>query len=425
VYKAPRGTQDILPEDQAYWRYVRQRIHHVCQLYGYRQIDTPIFETTPLYVRSVGEVTDIVEKEMYSFEDKGGQPITLRPEFTAGIVRAYLEHGMRTLPQPVKLYSIGPIFRYERPQAGRYRQHTQFDIEAIGESDPAVDVEVISVAWQLFEDLGFQGLSLQINSTGCPKCRPGYLKLLVDYYEEHTGEICRDCRRRLKRNPLRLLDCKADQCQPVIASAPRIREHLCVECREHFETLLGYLDTLGWPHEVNHRLVRGIDYYTKTVFEIFSAGIGAQNAVCGGGRYDGLMEQLGGPPTPGIGFGSGVERIILTMKHAGVEIPPIPSPGVVVIHAGPEAKAAALKLASDLRFAGVGALVSFGERSLKAQLRQANKAGVGYALILGEQELAGGQVALRDMESGEQSSVDRAKIVAELQRRLGRTERHR
>ena len=422
MYKAPRGTQDILPEDQSYWRYVCQRIHHVCQLYDYRQIDTPIFEGTSLYVRGVGETTDIVEKEMYSFEDKGGQPITLRPEFTAGVVRAYLEHGMRTLPQPVKLYSMGPIFRYERPQAGRYRQHTQFNVEAIGESDPAVDVEVMSVAWQLFQDLGFKDLSFQVNSTGCPRCRPDYLKRLLGYYEGHTGEICWDCQRRLGRNPLRLLDCKVDQCQPVIISAPRIREHLCDECQKHFETLLGYLDMLGWPYEISHRLVRGIDYYTKTVFEVFAAGIGAQNAVCGGGRYDGLMEQLGGPSTPGIGFGSGIERIILTMKHAGVEVPVVPSPRVMVIHAGQDAKRVALKLAADLRFADIGALVSFGDRSLKAQFRQANNAEISYALILGQDELTTEQVTLRDMGSGEQIRIDLAKIVPELQRRLGQVD---
>ena len=422
MYKAPRGTQDILPEDQSYWHYVRQRIHRTCQLYGYRQIDTPIFEETSLYVRGVGEATDIVEKEMYSFEDKGGQAITLRPEFTAGVVRAYLEHGMHTLPQPVKLYSIGSIFRYERPQAGRYRQHTQFNVEAIGESDPAVDVEVMSVVWHLFQDLGFQDLSFQLNSTGCPRCRPDYLKLLIGYYQGHTSEICRDCQRRLGRNPLRLLDCKNDRCQPVVAGAPRIREHLCDECREHFETLLGYLDALGWRYEINYRLVRGIDYYTKTVFEVFAAGIGAQNALCGGGRYDGLMEELGGPPTPGIGFGSGVERIILTMKHSGVEVPTIPSPQVMVAHAGRRVKRAVLKLTTDLRFAGVRALMSFGEHSLKAQLRQANKAQVSFVLILGEEELAAGQVTLRDMRSAEQTRIDLDKIVPELQRRLGRVD---
>lgn len=420
MYKAPRGTQDILPEDQPYWHHVRRRIHHVCQVYGYRQIDTPIFEGTSLYVRSVGETTDIVEKEMYSFEDKGGQPLTLRPEFTAGVVRAYREHGMRTLPQPVKLYSVGPIFRYERPQAGRYRQHTQFNVEAIGESDPAVDVDVMSVAWHLFQDLGFKDLSFQLNSTGCPKCRPAYLELLVDYYEGHTSEICRDCQRRLGRNPLRLLDCKNERCQPIILSAPPIRAHLCDECRQHFETLLGYLDTLEWSYEINHRLVRGIDYYTKTVFEVFAAGIGAQNAVCGGGRYDGLMEQLGGPPTPGIGFGSGIERFILSMKHAGVEVPQIPSPQVMVLHAGPSAKRAALKLTTDLRTADIGALLSSGDHSLKAQFRQANKAKVAFALILGEEELAAKEVALRDMGSGEQTRIGLKEIVPELQRRLGR-----
>ena len=422
VYKAPRGTQDVLPQDQAYWHYVRQRMDHVCSLYGYRQIDTPIFEETSLFVRGVGEGSDIVSKEMYSFEDRGGLGLTLRPEYTAGIVRAYREHGMRTLPQPVKLYAIGPIFRYERPQAGRYRQHTQFDIEAIGTSDPAVDLDVMSVLWHLFHDLGFEGLAFHVNSTGCPKCRPAYLELLVEYYAGHKSEICGDCHRRLQRNPLRLLDCKSDGCQPIIAGAPHIREHLCTECREHFETLLSYLDALGWPYHVDHRLVRGIDYYTKTVFEVFAEGLGAQNAVCGGGRYDGLMEQIGGPPTPGIGFGLGIERIIMMMKHAGVEVPAIRSPRVMVMHAGRGARSAALKLVRDLRFADVGTTLSFGDHSLKAQFRQADRAEVDLALIVGEEELASGQVALRDMDTGEQVTVDLERVVPELRRRLEQTD---
>lgn len=422
MYKAPRGTQDVLPQDQAYWHYVRQRIDHVCSLYGYRQIDTPIFEETSLFVRGVGEGSDIVSKEMYTFEDKGGLSLTLRPEYTAGIVRAYREHGMRTLPQPVRLYAMGPIFRYERPQAGRFRQHTQFDIEAIGTSDPAVDLDVMSVAWHLFQDLGFQDLIFHVNSTGCPKCRPSYLKLLVEYYSAHREEICRDCHRRLERNPLRVLDCKSERCQPVIAGAPHIREHLCEECREHFDALLGYLDAVGWPHRIDHRLVRGIDYYTKTVFEVFAAGLGAQNAVCGGGRYDGLMEQLGGPPTPGIGFGLGVERIILMMKHAGLEPPLIRSPRVMVVHAGEGVRSAALKLVRDLRFADIGTRLTFGGHSLKAQFRQANKAGVDFALVLGEEELASGKIALRDMGAGEQVMIDLDRVVPELRQRLGQAE---
>ncbi len=417
-YRAPRGTQDILPEDQPYWRNIQERIHGVAQLYGYRQLDVPIFEDTALFEQGVGETTDIVEKEMYSFLDKGGNPITLRPEFTAGVVRAYLQHGMHVHPQPVKVYSIGPVFRYERPQAGRYRQHTQFNLEAIGEKDPAVDLEVMSVAWHLYEDLGFKGLSFQLNSIGCPKCRPDFLKALVEYYRGHMDDICDDCRRRMERNPLRLLDCKTKSCQPIIDAAPNMREHLCGECAEHFRTLLGYLDSLGRRYTLSHRLVRGLDYYTKTVFEVWAEGIGAQNAVCGGGRYDGLAEVLGGRPTPGVGFASGLERIVLTMKQQGVQVPALPSPQVLIAHQGEQAKLMGVKLAGDLRAASIGALISFGERSLKAQLRQANRQKVAFALIIKEGEAETGQVAVRDMAQGEQHSVALEEVTGWLSQRF-------
>jgi histidyl-tRNA synthetase len=417
-YRAPRGTLDILPEDQPYWRHIYDRIHHICALYGYRQIETPIFEETSLFVRSVGETTDIVEKEMYSFTDKGGDPITLRPEFTAGTVRAYIEHGMHTLPQPVKLYSIGPAFRYERPQAGRYRQFFQWNVEAIGEQDPAVDLEIMSVAWQLYEDLGFQNLAFQLNSTGCPECRPHYLQVLVDYYREHEDLICEDCQRRLKRNPLRLLDCKNEVCQPIIAAAPQIIDYLCPECAEHFATLRGYLDELDRPYTINHRLVRGLDYYTKTVFEVWAEGIGAQNAVCGGGRYDGLAEELGGPPTPGIGFASGLERVVLTMKQQEVAVPPLPAPKIFVAYLGPEAKTEAVKLAVEMWEVGLGTTLAFGDRSLKAQMRHADKLEAAFTLILGEKEIQAGQVAVRDMVRGEQAEVARDDVISWLKQRL-------
>ncbi|MCK4450286.1 MAG: histidine--tRNA ligase, partial [Anaerolineae bacterium] len=305
----------------------------------------------------------------------------------------------------------GPCFRYERPQAGRYRQHHQFNVEAIGEQDPAVDLEVMSVAWHLYEDLGFKGLSFQLNSIGCPKCRPDFLKVLVEYYRGHIDDICDDCRRRLERNPLRLLDCKTKSCQPIIDAAPNMREHLCDECAEHFQTLLGYLDSLGRPYTLSHRLVRGLDYYTKTVFEVWAEGIGAQNAVCGGGRYDGLAEVLGGPPTPGVGFGSGLERIILVMEQLGVEVPPLPAPRVFLAHLGPQARREALRLADALRRADVGTWLPFGERGLRSQLREAGKRAMRYVVILGEDELASGTAMVRDMQAGEQTSVELAELV--------------
>ncbi len=376
MYQAPKGTHDILPEDWPYWRHVTETVERLAGLYGFERIDVPIFEATELFERGVGEGAAVmVDKEMYTFADKGGASLTLRPEFTAGIMRAYLEHGMRVRPQPVKLYTIGPIFRQERPQAGRFRQHTQWNVEVVGEIDPAVDFEVMSIAWSLFSELGFRGLSFQVNSIGCPNlaCRPRHLAALVEYFSAYRDRLNEVDKRRLEVNPLRLLDSKEQAAQALIDDAPRSIDFLCDECRSHFQALRGYLDQANMPYAVNTRLVRGFDYYTKTVFEVWAEGIGAQAAVCGGGRYDGLIELLGGPPTPGIGFGSGVERLILTLKTQGAQPPALPSPAVQVSYtgkneAGQQAKQAALALAAELRQAGVGALLPFGDRSLKSQL---------------------------------------------------------
>jgi histidyl-tRNA synthetase len=418
LYTAPRGTQDILPDEQPYWRYVDERIQAITEIYGYQPLDVPTFEKTAIFVRGVGEGTDIVDKEMYSFLDRGGQELSLRPDFTTGVVRAYLQHGLHVRPQPVKVYCIGPAFRYERPQAGRYRQHYQVSVEALGEQDPALDVEVMSVAWHLYDDLGFRNLSFQVNSIGCPQCRPGYIEELRSYYADYLGEICEDCQRRLEVNPLRVLDCKATSCQTVIAEAPHTVDSLCAECREHFRDLLGYLDGLRRPYAVNHRLVRGLDYYTKTVFEVWAQGIGAQNAVCGGGRYDVLAELLGGPHVPGVGFGSGLERIILTMKGQGMQVPPLPQPQVMVLHLGREAKELTLELVNDLRRAGIRAQMSFGGRSLRAQLRQADRTGAAFACIVGEDEVRSGQLVMKDMVAGGQDLVFRGSIVDWLRVRL-------
>jgi histidyl-tRNA synthetase len=417
-YAAPRGTLDVLPEDQPYWRYVIERGHYIAQLYGFEQISVPMFESTGLFIRGVGEGTDIVDKEMYSFRDKGGEEITLRPEFTASIVRAYIQHGMHTLPQPVKLYAIGPIFRYERPQAGRYRQHTQFNVEAFGEQDAALDAEIMEVARHLYADLGFGGLGFQVNSTGCPICRPQYVSLLAEHYGRHVDEICDDCKRRLQRNSLRVLDCKSEGCQPVIAQAPHITDYLCDECATHFQRLQRYLRGLGRSFTIQHRLVRGLDYYTKTVFEVWATDIGAQAAVCGGGRYDGLIELLGGSPTPGIGFGSGVERIILAMRSQGVAVPALPRPCVLIAPLGDEPKVAAVRLLADLREAGLSSEIAFGDRSLRSQLREAGKQAVQYALILGEDELRASQVIVRDMGGGGQQSVPMSALAAWLKERV-------
>jgi histidyl-tRNA synthetase len=327
------------------------------------------------------------------------------------------------LPPPVKLYTVGPIFRQERPQAGRYRQHTQWNVEVIGELDPAVDFEVMSIAWQLYENIGFQGLAFQVNSIGCPKCRPAHTRALIEYFAAYESRLDEIDRRRLQVNPLRLLDSKETATQPLLDAAPHSIDYLCAECREHFDTLLAYLDTSGLAYTVNPRLVRGFDYYTKTVFEVWAEGIGAQAAVCGGGRYDGLVELLGGPPTPGIGFGSGIERLILTLKAQGVVPPPVARPEVQVSYvgqgyAGRQAKQAAVILTRDLRRLGIGALLPFGDRSLKSQLKAGDRAGVRFVIILGEGELAGDFATVRDLAEGTQQPMARADLAPWLQTRL-------
>lgn len=418
MFQAPRGTQDILPADRPYWRYVTEEMHQVAALFGLQQIDAPIFEETGLFVRGVGEGTDIVDKEMYSFQDKGGADITLRPEFTAGIMRAYIEHGMHVLPQPVKLYSIGPVFRYERPQAGRFRQHHQFNVEMLGELDPAVDVEVMSVAWTLLTRLGYRGLHFQLNSTGCPQCRPAYRKALVEYFVAYEDRLNDVDRRRLSINPLRLLDSKEDAAQPLLNAAPHSADYLCDECKTHLATLRRYLDTLNMPHSINFRLVRGLDYYTKTVFEVWAEGIGAQAAVCGGGRYDRLIEELGGPPTPGIGFGMGIERVIASLKQQGIVPLPLPTPRIQLSPLGEPARLAALQIVRDLRNAGIGALMAFGGRSLKSQLKTADKTGIAFSVIIGDEELARQIVVVRDMVSSQQTPVPVGELVNWLRNQL-------
>ncbi len=417
-YSRITGMNDVLFEEQRYWRHILERIQHVVDLYGYLRIDVPIIEATSLFVRGVGEGTDIVEKEMYSFEDRDGTHISLRPEFTAGLMRAYIENGLHVLPSPVKVWTTGPLFRHERPQAGRYRQHSQFDIEVIGEQDPAVDVEVINVAWHLFRDLGFAGLRLHVNSTGCPDCKPAYIQKLVDYFTPLAGKLPEVDQIRLRKNPLRILDSKEEATQPLLERAPHIVDHLCADCADHFARLCAYLDVLRRPYQVDYRIVRGLDYYTKTVFEIKADGLGAQDTICGGGRYDGLIEELGGRPTPGIGFGSGIERIALAMQQVGLDVPQQARPNVMVAYLGEPAKLAAIRLVEEFHEADVGALLAFGDRSLKAQLKAADRAGVAYTIILGEEELKAHRTAVREMASSHQVEVPLGELVAWVQERL-------
>jgi histidyl-tRNA synthetase len=414
LYQAARGTTDILPAEQPYWRYVEKAIADITQLYGYQRIDTPTFEDTGLVRRSVGEYTDIVQKEMYTFKDLGGKSMTLRPEGTAPVCRAYLEHGMQNLPQPVKLYYVSPIFRYDRPQAGRYRQHYQFGAEAIGEADPSLDAEVIDMAWQFYITLGLNNISLLINSIGCKECRPKYLTALKKHYAKYTASLCGDCKIRLEKNPLRLLDCKQSICQPVAASAPVNTDYLCPDCAEHFIRLQQYLHLISIPFTLNHRLVRGLDYYTRTVFEVHPAGGGSQAAIGGGGRYDGLIEELGGKPTPGIGFAMGIERIILNLKKQGFTAPALPGPRVLIAFMGDKAREEAIKLVARLRREGIRAITTAGEKSLKAQLRQANALNVPYTIIIGEEEVKAGTVTLRDMLNARQEMVPLTDLAKRL-----------
>jgi len=422
MFTAPRGTADVLPEEQPYWDFVRDRLSSVCRRYGYERIELPIFEQADLYIHGTGDSTDIVRKEMYVFEDRGGEEMALRPEMTPNVARAYLQHGLFNLPQPAKLYYVGPAFRYERPQSGRYRQFVQLGIEALGEADAALDAEVIEHAWRLYESLGLSRLTLHLNSIGDGNCRPAFVERLRDYYRDKLEQVCADCRDRFVRNPLRLLDCKVSVCQPIIAEAPSLSEHLCGPCRDHFEALRRYLDLQGIPFSINERLVRGLDYYTRTVFEITPEDAGSQGTIGAGGRYDGLIEIIGGKPTPAIGYASGVERLVLNLKKQEVEIPGAPRPAVYVLHGSDSedgrmrAAASAVRLASELRSAGISALQAFGDRSLKSQMRSAGRSGARFAALLGDDEMAAGTVLLRDLTSGEQTSVQLSRAIEHVAR---------
>ena len=404
-YQRPTGTQDILPEDQPYWDFVKSTARELAERMGFERIDLPTFEYTPVFAKTAaGEGTDL-HKEMYSFEDKDGQEITFRAEFTASVVRAFIENGMYVLPLPVKLYSFGPVFRHEKPQKGRYREHQQFNAEIIGTQDPLADLEILLLAERLCAELGSHGLIFQINSTGCPACKPAYVEKLVDYLQARYEQLALVDRERLERNPLRVLDSKEASMDELLASAPHIIDYLCGECRDHFAELRAHLDRLGKAYTVNFRLVRGLDYYAKTVFEVWAEGIGAQNAVFGGGRYDGLAEMLGGPPTPGVGFGSGLERHVMTLKSQGIAPPPLPRPPVFVAVLGEQARPIAIDLTVELRSSGLGTWMAFDQRGLRSQLREAHKRDAQCVVILGQDEIEAGQATVRDMAQGEQERV--------------------
>ena len=406
---------DVLPDEQPYWRLVEQVAAEVCDRFGYGRIDTPSFEASGLFHRSVGETTDIVEKETYTFNDRSGESVTLRPEGTAAVCRAYLEHGLHVQPQPVRLYSVrAPMFRYDRPQAGRLREFHQLNVEAIGEASAAIDAEVIEVAWTFFRTLGINDLTLTLNSIGDKTCRPVYLEALRHYYEPLLPELCPDCKRRFHTNVLRLLDCKQNQCQPHIAAAAKSVDFLCAPCKIHWAELTGYLAVLGIPYSPEHRLVRGLDYYTRTVFELQPNVEGAQSVLGGGGRYDGLIEELGGRPTPGVGFACGFERIILNLKRQGIQPPAPAKPAAVVVSLGGSARDPAMKLASALRANGLSVLLAPAERSMRAQMRYVSSLEAATAVIVGEDEVRKGVAMVKDMTTGEQREVPIAEVVAAL-----------
>lgn len=419
VLQTLRGMKDILPQDQPYWEQVRRVSERLARDYGFLRLDTPILEYTNLFVRSIGEGTDIVEKEIYSFVTKGGDKVSLRPELTAGNCRAYIQHGMNVLPKPVKIFSTGPVYRYERPQEGRYREHHQVNFDALGEQDPILDAQTIQIAHRLVQNLGIKSVQIQVNSIGCQVCRKAYIDLLTSYLESKKTKLCQDCKRRMETNPLRALDCKEDKCSQVAATAPQSVDHLCEECRIHFKTLLEYLDELDLPYIINPQLVRGLDYYTKTVFEVWSGQEeGRKNALFGGGRYDRLIKNMGGEDTPAIGFGAGIERLIMEMKRVQAKPYRPPKPKVFLAQLGNLAKKKSLKLFSELEKNGILVAESFGRGSLKSQLRVADKLGVELTLILGQKETLDGTVIVKNMLTGVQETVSTDKLVDNIKKKL-------
>ena len=411
---APRGTKDILPDTVGDWNYVEGEIRELCRRFGYSEIRTPIFEHTELFQRGIGEGTDVVDKEMYTFTDRGERSITLRPENTASAVRAYLQNKLYAQSNLVKLFYIGSMFRYDRPQAGRMREFHQFGVEALGEANPAVDAEVILLAMNLLEDLGLKDLELSINSVGCPKCRSKYRTMLQDFFRDKLEDLCEDCRSRFERSPLRILDCKKDSDKPYMADAPKITDCLCEECAEHFAKLKELLTSAGISFTHDPRLVRGLDYYTKTAFEIKYPPLGAQSAVAGGGRYDGLIEEMGGNPTPAVGFATGLERLLLALESQNLLPEKNRSVDAYVVALGETAQAEGFKLLNSLRQQGLSAAMDFAGRSMKAQMKQANKLGAKYSVILGEDEISEGVVMLRSMEDSSQAKVPMNQVAEKI-----------
>ena len=417
--KAPRGTKDITPKDAYKWNYVENKFREICSLFGYEEMRTPVFEHTELFKRSVGDTTDIVQKEMYSFTDKGGRDITLKPEGTAGVVRAFIENKLYADTQPTKLFYITPCFRYERPQAGRQRQFHQFGIEALGSDKPSLDAEVIALAVQFFTEVGLKDLAVSINSVGCPTCRAEYNARLKEYLDKKSDVLCETCLERKDKNPMRVIDCKNPTCKENLNDIPFMVDHICDDCNDHFDKLQTYLKEMDINFVVDKTIVRGLDYYKKTAFEIISNDIGSQSTVCGGGRYDGLVEQLGGPKgVSGIGFALGAERLLLTMENNNIEIENPYATDIFIVTIGDEAKTKSFKLLKDLRTNHISAENDHLDRSVKAQFKYSDKINAKFTIVIGDDELANDTATLKNMSTSEQTTIKLSEIVQELKSRM-------
>jgi histidyl-tRNA synthetase len=416
VIKSVKGTHDILPDEVGAWHRVERAAHELFPRYGYRELRTPVFEETELFARGIGAETDIVSKEMYTFEDRDGSTLTLRPEATAGMVRSVIEHNQMNTDPALKVYAMGPMFRRERPQKGRYRQFHQVDVEAFGVKSPSLDVEVVEMSLAYLRACGLGEWELVLNSVGDAECRPAYVETLRAALRKDASRLCADCQRRVETNPLRVLDCKVPEDQPLIEALPKISDHLCADCRDHFAEVTRELGLLGIPYRLSHRLVRGLDYYVRTTFEVLGASLGSQNSVLGGGRYDGLVQELGGPDLPGIGFALGMERLVMSLPAGEAE----PRCAVFLAPLTAGALDHALVAQGTLRAAGVGVLMDYEGRSMKSQMKRADKLGARYVAILGDDELAKGAWTVRDMRGSSQESVPLADLAARLLERIPR-----
>ena len=414
INRAIKGTNDILPEESSKWQVVESKMLETALQFGFKEIRVPVFEHTEVFLRSVGDTTDVVQKEMYTFDDKGGRSITLRPELTAGVIRSAIEKGLVNGALPQKLCYIGGCYRYEKPQAGRLREFHQFGVECVGASAPNADAEVISLAKSVLDNIGIKNISLEINSIGCPECRKEYHKALKEYFSANAENLCDTCKDRLDRNPMRILDCKSPVCKKIAENAPVVIDYLCDDCRDHFEKVKANLNAMGIDFKVNTKIVRGLDYYTRTVFEFVSGDIGAQSTVCGGGRYDGLIGQMGGPQTPSLGFAMGIERLMMVLSAQNAELPEAPTCDLFIATLGDNAVLKASALCYELRDEGYKAQTDICGRGLKAQMKYADKIGAKFTLVLGDNEVESGKATLKNMSTSETHEIALSEIVEEL-----------